>query len=91
MNLENRDRHRKRATPQFNWLTEIVVKVPAELQPANSFWLSLNYRNATSNKALTMLTHKINHGIALRENHLAQGYPSPWRAQLNPPSCGCAV
>jgi hypothetical protein len=46
------------ATPQFNWLTEIVVKVPAELQTADSFWLSLNYRNATSNKALIMLTHK---------------------------------
>lgn len=43
------------ALPQFSSLTQIVVRVPADLQTADSFWISLSYRNSTSNKALITL------------------------------------
>ena len=46
------------ALPQFSSLTQIVVRVPADLQTADSFWISLSYRNSTSNKALIMLREK---------------------------------
>ncbi|HMJ25663.1 MAG TPA: hypothetical protein VK475_07530 [Pyrinomonadaceae bacterium] len=39
-------------TPQYDWLTQIVVKLPAEAGGVNELWMSISYRGAISNKVL---------------------------------------
>jgi len=43
------------AIPGLNSITQIVFRIPDELQTADSFWVSLCYGNAASNKGLIML------------------------------------
>lgn len=42
-------------TPQYDWLTQIVIRLPDELSGANALWVSVGYRGAISNKALISL------------------------------------
>jgi uncharacterized protein (TIGR03437 family) len=36
----------------FDWLTQIIVKLPDDLAGAGDVWVSINLRGAASNKAL---------------------------------------
>ena len=38
--------------PQYDWLTQIVVKLPNQLGNGNNFWVSVSLRGVVSNKAL---------------------------------------
>ena len=42
-------------TPQYDWLTQIVIRLPDELLAANDLRVSVSYRGAVSNKALISL------------------------------------
>jgi hypothetical protein len=42
-------------TSQYDWLTQIVIKLPDNLGNINALWLNINYRGAVSNKALISL------------------------------------
>jgi hypothetical protein len=42
-------------TPQFDWLTEIVIKLPDNVGTAKAIWLRIGYRNAFSNQAMISL------------------------------------
>jgi hypothetical protein len=44
-------------TPQFDWLTQIVVRLPAEVGAVNELWVSISYRGSISNKAVIRLKH----------------------------------
>ena len=38
--------------PGYDWLTEVVVKLPDELISAGDVWVSINLRGQSSNQAL---------------------------------------
>ena len=40
---------------QFDWLTQIVIRLPDNLANVNALWVSIGYRGAISNKAMIML------------------------------------
>jgi Calcineurin-like phosphoesterase len=42
-------------TPQYDWLTEIVIKLPDDVGAAKAIWLRIGYRNAFSNQAMINL------------------------------------
>jgi hypothetical protein len=42
-------------TSQYDWLTQIVIKLPENLGNINALWMKINYRGAVSNKALIIL------------------------------------
>ena len=42
-------------TSQFDWLTQIVIKLPDNLANVDALWIHLNYRSAVSNKAVIAL------------------------------------
>jgi hypothetical protein len=42
-------------TSQYDWLTQIVIKLPDNLGNINALWVSINYRGAVSNKAFISL------------------------------------
>jgi uncharacterized protein (DUF1499 family) len=42
-------------TSQYDWLTQIVIKLPDSLSNTNTVWVKINYRAAVSNKALISL------------------------------------
>jgi len=42
-------------TPQFDWLTQIVIRLPDGLENVSDLWVSVSYRGAVSNKALIRL------------------------------------
>jgi hypothetical protein len=42
-------------TRQFDWLTQIVIRLPDELTASGDLRVSLHYRGAVSNKALISL------------------------------------
>src|SRR5438552_2979569 len=41
--------------PQYDWLAEIVVRLPDKLGSVDALWVSIGYRGAVSNKALISL------------------------------------
>jgi hypothetical protein len=41
--------------PQYNWLAQIVVRLPDKLGTVDALWVSIRYRGAVSNKALISL------------------------------------
>ena len=41
--------------PQYDWLAEIVVRLPDKLGSIDALWVSIGYRGAVSNKALISL------------------------------------
>ncbi len=43
--------------PSFDWITEVIVKLPDELVNANQVLVSINARGQTSNKAAISITH----------------------------------
>jgi uncharacterized protein (TIGR03437 family) len=43
--------------PQYDWLTQIVVKLPDQLGSSNAVWVSVSLRGLTSNKALISILH----------------------------------
>lgn len=43
--------------PQYDWLTQIVVKLPDQLGSSSDVWVSVSLRGATSNKALISIQH----------------------------------
>ncbi|HEV7682660.1 MAG TPA: metallophosphoesterase [Pyrinomonadaceae bacterium] len=43
--------------PQYDWLTQIVVKLPDQLGSSSDVWVSVSLRGATSNKALIGILH----------------------------------
>jgi hypothetical protein len=44
-------------TSQFDWLTQLVIKLPDTLPNVNALWVHINYRTAVSNKAMIPLKH----------------------------------
>jgi hypothetical protein len=44
------------AIPQINPVTEIVFRIPDDVKTADSFWITVTYRGAASNKALIVLS-----------------------------------
>jgi len=42
-------------TSQYDWLTQIVIKLPDGMGNINALWVNINYRGAVSNKALISL------------------------------------
>lgn len=42
-------------TSEFDWLTQIVIKLPDNSGNVNALWVNINYRGAVSNKALISL------------------------------------
>jgi hypothetical protein len=42
-------------TSQYDWLTQIVIKLPDNVGNINALWVNINYRGAVSNKALISL------------------------------------
>lgn len=42
-------------TSQYDWLTQIVIKLPDDSENINALWVNINYRGAVSNKALISL------------------------------------
>lgn len=43
------------AVPNLHWITQVVVKLPAELEAAGDVWVSLTLRGAMSNKAVIQI------------------------------------
>ena len=43
--------------PQYDWLTQVVVKLPDQLGSSNNVWVSVSLRGAISNKALISILH----------------------------------
>lgn len=41
--------------PQYDWLTQVVVKLPNQLGSGNNMWVSVSLRGAMSNKALVSI------------------------------------
>ncbi len=42
-------------TPQYDWLTQIVLRLPDHVGDTNVLWVKITYRGAISNKALISL------------------------------------
>jgi hypothetical protein len=40
------------STPQYDWLKQIVIRLPDQLGNVNALWVSISYRGAISNKAM---------------------------------------
>src|SRR5258705_12473204 len=38
--------------PQYDWLTQVVLRLPDELANANDVWVSISLRGAVSNKVM---------------------------------------
>jgi hypothetical protein len=47
-------------TSQYDWLTQIVIKLPDNLPNVNALWVNINYRTAVSNKARIVLKQTAN-------------------------------
>ena len=41
--------------PNFDWLTQVVVKMPGELESAGDIWVSISVRGVASNKVLVSI------------------------------------